>query len=46
MDAGEKVIEILAREQHLDNSKVTIDSTFEELGIYYLDGVNILFDLE
>jgi acyl carrier protein len=46
MDAAEKVMEIIAREQHLDPSKVTIDSTFEELGIDSLDGVNILFALE
>jgi acyl carrier protein len=46
MDAGEKVLEIIAREQHLDPSKVTLDSTFAELGIDSLDGVNILFALE
>ncbi len=46
MDAGEKVMEIIAREQHLDPSKVTMDSTFAELGIDSLDGVNILFALE
>ena len=46
MDAGEKVMEIIAREQHLDPAKVTMDSTFEELGIDSLDGVNILFALE
>ena len=46
MDAGEKVMEIIVREQHLDPSKVTMDSTFEELGIDSLDGVNILFALE
>jgi len=46
MDAGEKVMEIIVREQHLDPSKVTIDSTFAELGIDSLDGVNILFALE
>lgn len=46
MDVGEKLIEIVAREQHLDPSKVTMDSTFEELGIDSLDGVNILFAIE
>jgi acyl carrier protein len=46
MDVEAKVIEIIAREQHLDPSVVTIDSTFEELGIDSLDGVNILFALE
>ena len=46
MDVEAKVIEIIVREQHLDPSAVTIDSTFEELGIDSLDGVNILFALE
>jgi acyl carrier protein len=46
MDTTEKVIEIIAREQHLDLSKITVDSTFAELGIDSLDGVNILFALE
>jgi acyl carrier protein len=46
MDVTDKVIEIIAREQHLDPGKVTLDSTFAELGIDSLDGVNILFALE
>ncbi|HUX09911.1 MAG TPA: phosphopantetheine-binding protein [Terriglobia bacterium] len=46
MNVGEKVVEIIAKEQHLDPSKITLDSTFEELGIDSLDGVNILFALE
>lgn len=46
MNAAAKVIEIIVREQHLDPGAVTIDSTFEELGIDSLDGVNILFALE
>ena len=46
MDVTPKVIEIIAREQHLDAGKVTLDSTFAELGIDSLDGVNILFALE
>ena len=46
MDVSLKVIEIIAREQHLDVSKITTDSTFAELGIDSLDGVNILFALE
>ena len=46
MDPTQRVIEIIAREQHLDPDKVTIDSTFAELGIDSLDGVNILFALE
>jgi acyl carrier protein len=46
MDVTPKVVEIIAREQHLDPGKVTLDSTFAELGIDSLDGVNILFALE
>jgi acyl carrier protein len=46
MNVADKVMEIIAREQHLDPGKVTIDSTFAELGIDSLDGVNILFALE
>ena len=46
MDVSPKVIEIIAREQHLDATKITLDSTFAELGIDSLDGVNILFALE
>jgi len=34
------------REQHIEPGKVTLDSTFAELGIDSLDGVNILFALE
>lgn len=46
MKVEDKVIEIITREQHLDPGKVTSDSTFAELGIDSLDGVNILFALE
>lgn len=46
MDVAEKVLEVISREQHLEPGKVTLDSTFAELGIDSLDGVNILFALE
>jgi acyl carrier protein len=46
MDTAQKVIEIIAREQHIDPGKITLESTFAELGIDSLDGVNILFALE
>jgi acyl carrier protein len=46
MDVANKVIEIITREQHFEPGKVTIDSTFAELGIDSLDGVNIMFALE
>jgi acyl carrier protein len=46
MNIEEKVIEIIAREQHLDPEKISADSSFADLGIDSLDGVNILFALE
>ena len=46
MNVEEKVVEIIAREQHIDPNTVKPDSTFTELGIDSLDGVNILFALE
>lgn len=46
MNVADKVVEIIIREQHLQPGVATIDSTFAELGIDSLDGVNILFALE
>ncbi len=46
MNVEEKVIETITREQHLTPGEVKPDSTFAELGIDSLDGVNILFALE
>jgi len=46
MDLAPKVISIFARELHLDPSVVRLESTFEELGLDSLAGVNILFGLE
>ena len=42
----ERVRRIIATAQHLSPEKVTADSTFEELGIDSLDGINILFAVE
>lgn len=42
----EKVRGIIASTQHLPQEKVTADSTFQELGIDSLDGINILFAVE
>ncbi|MBS1875732.1 MAG: acyl carrier protein [Acidobacteria bacterium] len=41
-----KVISTMAATQHISEDKITIDSTFQELGIDSLDGINILFALE
>ncbi len=43
---GEKVIEIIARTQRLPPGSVTLDSTFEQLKIDSLDGINVVFELE
>ena len=42
----ERVRKIIAAAQHLPQEKITADSTFEELGIDSLDGINILFAVE
>ena len=41
-----RILGIIAETQHKDPAQVTIDSTFEELGIDSMDGVNIVFALE
>ncbi|HEY2107413.1 MAG TPA: acyl carrier protein [Candidatus Binataceae bacterium] len=42
----QKVLRIVADTQRKDVSLVRIDSSFEELGIDSIDGVNIVFALE
>jgi acyl carrier protein len=42
-DVATRVIALVAQEQRLPLSRVTIDSTFEELGMDSLDGVNLYF---
>ncbi len=42
----ERVLKTIAQAQRIPPDKVKIDSTFEELGIDSMDGVNILFALE
>jgi acyl carrier protein len=41
-----RITGVIARTQHIPPESVTIDSTFEELKIDSLDGINILFALE
>ena len=41
-----RVTGVIAKTQHIPSETVTIDSTFEELKIDSLDGINILFALE
>ncbi|HLJ17530.1 MAG TPA: phosphopantetheine-binding protein [Bryobacteraceae bacterium] len=45
-DLSQRVISVVAATQHIAPEKVTLDSTFEELGIDSLDGINILFAVE
>ncbi len=42
----QRVLRIIAETQRKDPAEVTIDSSFEELGIDSMDGVNIVFALE
>ncbi|MGP0073943.1 MAG: phosphopantetheine-binding protein [Bryobacteraceae bacterium] len=42
----ERVRAVIAATQHLPLEKITADSTFLELGIDSLDGINILFAIE
>jgi acyl carrier protein len=45
-DLTTKVIAVMAATQHLPLEGITVDSTFQELNIDSLDGINILFALE
>jgi len=42
----QKVRTVIANTQRIPVEKITIDSSFQELGIDSMDGVNILFALE
>jgi acyl carrier protein len=42
----QRIRNVIASTQRIPVEKVTIDSSFEELGIDSMDGVNILFALE
>ena len=43
---AERVIAVIAKTQHIPVESVSIDSTFEELKIDSLDGINIVFAVE
>ena len=45
-DLTPRILRIIAETQRKEPSQVSIDSTFEELGIDSMDGVNIIFALE
>jgi len=45
-DLGAHVIGVIARSQRIPIESISLDSTFEELKIDSLDGINIVFELE
>ena len=45
-DLSERVLSIIATTQRVPPEKITLDSSFEELGFDSLDAMNILFALE
>jgi acyl carrier protein len=45
-DLVARITSVIAKTQHLEPETVSIDSTFEELKIDSLDGINLLFALE
>lgn len=45
-ELSQRVFSVIAATQRIAADTITIDSTFEELGIDSMDGVNILFALE
>ena len=42
----QRVIKVIASTQHIPEDTIKVDSTFEELKIDSLDGINILFAVE
>jgi acyl carrier protein len=42
----ERVLRVIASTQRISPEKVTMDKSFQELGIDSMDGINILFALE
>jgi acyl carrier protein len=45
-DLGRKVIRVIAQTQRIPLERISFESTFEELKIDSLDGINIIFALE
>ena len=43
---AERVIAVIAKTQHIPEETVTVASTFEELKIDSLDGINVVFAVE
>lgn len=45
-DITQRVIQVIAKTQHMPADQIKAESTFEELKIDSLDGINIVFNLE
>lgn len=45
-DIEHKVIDLIARKKKLNPASVTLDSTFEQLGVDSLDAADLLFTFE
>jgi acyl carrier protein len=45
-ELGAKVIQVIAHTQRIPVESISLNSTFEELKIDSLDGINIVFELE
>lgn len=45
-DLGPRVIRVIAQAQRIPVESISIDSTFEQLKIDSLDGINIVFAIE
>jgi acyl carrier protein len=42
----DRVISVISKTMHMESARITPASTFEDLGIDSLDGINIAFGLE
>jgi acyl carrier protein len=42
----QKVIQLIAHKKRIEPERITLDSTFQELGIDSLDGMDLLFTFE
>jgi acyl carrier protein len=45
-DLGNRVMQVIAKTQRIPLESISLDSTFEQLKIDSLDGINIVFALE
>jgi acyl carrier protein len=45
-DVPEKILSLVAAIKRIPREKVRLDSSFEELGIDSLDGINLIFEVE